>query len=64
MENKTNEIEFESRFGRKIEEFFPESFYTLRKEGKLIKKEHSYKFSPDGMLFLNKSLVELLNKID
>ncbi|MDD7416176.1 MAG: radical SAM family heme chaperone HemW [Treponemataceae bacterium] len=59
-----NEIEFESRFGRKIEEFFPESFYTLIKEGKLIKKEHSYKFSPDGMLFLNKSLVGLLNKID
>ena len=55
---------FYKRFGKNVADFLPKNAEKLIEQGKLIKKEHSYKLSPEEMLFLNQFLIDVLDKFD
>lgn len=59
-----NSNEFFMRFGEDMEKFLPRNTELLIEQGKMQKKEHFYRLSPEGMLFLNQILVDVLDNFD
>ncbi len=55
-----NSKDFFNRFGIKLEDIFQDNFFKYVEQNKAVISNENYYFLPDGMLFLNQFLVEIL----